>query len=292
MSAGSTNEGTPDASGSAQRTTVKTLGTLNSAELAAAYLSAQSIECWIESDDCGGMLPTPNATGGIRLVVRTVDLATAREALAAALVSEPLVAESSSSEPPRRRSLKSLVLLLIGVVMGILLGVAYQSVPKYQTKTFKYDRNSDGKPDEFHIYKNGVIVEWESDRNFDGKLDHWVHYKAGRRYASESDNNFDGNPDSFWNFEPATMECRADTDYNGTNDVVWKYKYDVLQEAEWRPNGQSWVSKRQLFRNGVLWQEFRDWSGDGKFDEIAIFDAFATPVATNAPALPAVPGSN
>jgi Putative prokaryotic signal transducing protein len=53
--------------------TIQTFGSREAAELAASNLRAHGIECWIQADDCGGMLPNLSAAGGVQLLVRDSD---------------------------------------------------------------------------------------------------------------------------------------------------------------------------------------------------------------------------
>ena len=59
-----------------------TYSLLSTAEAAAACLNANGIECLVQADDCGGMLPPLDLMEGIKLVVEADQEAQAREILA------------------------------------------------------------------------------------------------------------------------------------------------------------------------------------------------------------------
>lgn len=78
-----------------QTTVVKTFPDLDTAELAAANLSAHGIECFVQADDCGGMLPGIQSGTYIKLMVDEKHAAEARELLETP--AEPGVASASES---------------------------------------------------------------------------------------------------------------------------------------------------------------------------------------------------
>lgn len=66
------------------------------AQVAAASLGAEGIECWITSDDCGGMMPTMGS-GGVKLFVHAKNVETAKEILR----SQKTPQEKQDGEIPR-----------------------------------------------------------------------------------------------------------------------------------------------------------------------------------------------
>jgi hypothetical protein len=67
-----------------KRIVIRVFGNHEAAQVAATNLEAHDLECWITSDDAGGMLPNLSAPRGVRLLV----LASDAEAAAALLDSQ------------------------------------------------------------------------------------------------------------------------------------------------------------------------------------------------------------
>ena len=267
---------------------MKVFSNPNSADLAKASLLARGIECWLTTDDCGGMYPFMDAVHGVKLFVRRSDSDAAIALLAAdlAAANDPPPDETTASlattqiAPPRIKL--SLPQLSAGIVTGILLCLLYQWTEKAGTKTFRYDTNHDGKTDEIQVRQNGHLIEWSIDRNFDGRMDEWYYYQGDELVRFEADDNFDGKPDRWCDYTNGEVsEGREDTDFNGLPDVTMSYKAGLIQRMDWKPNHAKFISKRQLFRNGVLFEEQRDLNNDGEFDETVQFDAFSNPVKSN-----------
>jgi hypothetical protein len=57
---------------------------------------------------------------------------------------------------------------------------------------------------------------------------------------------------------------------------------DLPTQADWQPNGTNTVTRRQFFRHGRLFEEWRDTNADGAFDVTIHFDAFENPIETKA----------
>lgn len=261
-----------------------------SAEMARASLEARGIECWLTSDDCGGMLSGMDAVRGIKLLVRRADIEAAKALLAAdsAVPSQPPATEpestlaSAKASSPRIKL--SLPQLITGVVAGVLLCLLYQWTSRFGTRTYRYDSDGDGKSDEISVFRNGHLIEQSFDRNFDGMLDSWNHYdSAVKRNLSSADDNFDGVADVRWNYTDGVLtSSSADTDFNGTPDVTHTFKHDLVVQSDWRPNGTNIITLRQFFRHGVLTEESRDINMDGSFDVTIRYDAFQNVIQSNA----------
>lgn len=61
--------------------TIRVFLTHEAADIAAATLRANGIECWIMSDDAGGILPNLTAPGGVRLLVNKASASEAKALL-------------------------------------------------------------------------------------------------------------------------------------------------------------------------------------------------------------------
>jgi hypothetical protein len=84
---------------------------------------------------------------GVRLLVRSSDYDTAKALLASEPAkTEPPPETPGDDAPPQSRS--SLLQLAAGIIIGVLLCLLYQWTSKFETKTYRYDTNGDGKTDE------------------------------------------------------------------------------------------------------------------------------------------------
>jgi hypothetical protein len=148
---------------------------------------------------------------------------------------------------------------IIGLGIGLILasGISFYNVRKSIPKdgVHEYDLNRDGKADHWYTYKNGSVVQIASDRNFDGAPDIWWEYKNG-----------------------LVSLAKADNDFNGKPDVTYYFEKGVASIAEFRLNEATIITKKQIFRDGVLREEWVDKDVDGKFDERIIFDLEQNPV--------------
>lgn len=147
----------------------------------------------------------------------------------------------------------------IGLAIGLILasGISFYNVRGSIPKDgfYEYDRNRDGKVDTWYTYKNGSVVKIAYDRNFDGAPDIWGEYKDGLTLLEKEDNDFNGKP-----------------------DVTYYFEKGVVSIAEFRLNEATIITKKQIFRDGVLREEWVDKDVDGKFDERIIFDLEQNPV--------------
>jgi hypothetical protein len=288
MDSGSAKHGHDDPAQHADMVELKTFSDASSAELAKANLEAHGIECRLTADDCGGMYPNLTVAGGVRLLVRA-STAEASLALLNTQVSpaeikqietEAVTFATPKSAPSRKLSVGQII---SGMIVGVILCLLYQWTNRFGTKTYRYDRNLDGKPDEVWVYRNGRPVEWSYDRNFDGKFDSWDHYdSAGMRVLSKADNNFDGIPDVTWRYTKGIITAmEMDTDFNGISDAFFTYKNELVQQVDIKPNGTNVVTVREFLKNGVIVEVWRDTNRDGQFDEIVQYDPFFEPVKTN-----------
>jgi hypothetical protein len=285
MASDATNGGFHD---DAKTVTIRVFGSHDAAELAAANLQAHGIQCWINSDDAGGMLPNLTTPGGVRLLVRAADAGAAialldTQASPAEINQIETEAVASSSETVPRKKL-ALVQIFIGIVVGIILCLLYQWNSERGTKTH-YHYTEDGKADKAWIYRDGYLVEFREDRNLDGDWDHRAYYEHGQIVRSEYDNNFDGKPDEWWTYsDGGTDILQKDTDFNGIPDVFCTYKYQIIQQLDIKPNGSKFVTEREIFKNGVLTEILRGGDSNGNFKEDVRYDPFFNPISTNIPA--------
>jgi hypothetical protein len=270
--------------------TIRTFGSHEAAELAVANLEAHGIECLVNADDCGGMYPNLTAPGGVRLLVRAAD-AEAAVALLNAQASpaeiNQIETEAAASSPPETVPLKKLAWgqILFGIVIGVILCLFCQWANKPGTTTH-YHYAKDGKCDEAWVYRYGHLAEHLRDRNLDGVWDYWAYHEHGDVVRLEMDNNFDGKPDETWTYSNGDLvSLEEDTDFNGTPDLIYTYKYHVIQQVDVRPNGSTFTSTREIFKNGVLTEIWRGGDSNGHFKEVVQYDPFFNPISTNNPAV-------
>ena len=262
--------------------TIRTFSSHETAQIAASNLEAHGIKCWVNADDCGGMYPNLTAPGGVRLSVLVSD-AEAAVALLSAEASpaeiNQIETEAIASAPPENVSLKKLawVQILVGIVMGIILCLFYQSVSNFGDKTHYHYVH--GKVNKKWIYRNGYEAEFSEDRNLDGAMDYWAHYDAyGRLKSAEYDNNFDGKADEWWTFsDDGTDTLQKDTDFNGIPDEFCVYKNRIIQEMDMKPNGSKFATQRWLYQNGILTEILRGGDSNSNFKEDVHYDPFFNP---------------
>lgn len=270
--------------------TLKVFSDATAAESVASLLKANGIQCWLQADDCGGMLSALDSALGVKLLVNATDAEAAKALLAAtpdATAFQAMVNSGPASEAsPRPKAGAPIVTLLQiggGVVAGILLCLLYQWADDLGVKTYRYDADGDGLKDVLWVYRNGRGVELAEDRNADGTLDSWVYYKDGYRYESATaDDNFDGKLDAWSHYTNGLLvSARFDSDFNGIPDATSHYQHGQVIRCDWQPNGTNVVTLRQTFRHGVLIAEQRDTNWDGSFDLTTRYDVFLNPIATN-----------
>ena len=275
---------------------LRTFSNLQAAEVEAASLEARGIQCWIKTDDCGGMLPSLTSAGGVRLVVASLDAGAAEALLAslptaeeAAALDESAIVTSSPSSAPRVRL--SFWQLSAGIIAGVLICLLYQWTTRLGTKSYRSDSNGDGRTDVVTVFRYGHCVEQSFDRNFDGLLDSWSYFDGAlQKTSSKEDNNFDSVADLTWNYSNGVLvSSSADTDFNGTPDVTTFFLYDSPKQIDWQPNGTNIVMRREFFRNGICFEEWQDTNMDGTFDLTNQFDAFQNLLETNAVRLFSLP---
>lgn len=273
---------------------LKVFSDVTTAESVASLLKANGIQCWLQADDCGGMLSALDSAQGVKLLVNPADANAAKALLAAmpdAAAFEAMVnSDLSSGATPHPKSEVPIVSLLQiggGVVAGILLCLLYQWTTNLGLKTYRFDADGDGRKDVTWVYRDGRCIEMAEDRNSDGILDSRVYFKDGYRYESATaDDNFDGKLDSWSHYSNGVLvSVRFDSDFNGIPDATSFFHHGQITRCDWQPNGTNIVKLREIFRHGLVIEEQRDTNWDGSFDVIVRYDAFQNPVATNLPAV-------
>jgi hypothetical protein len=172
----------------------------------------------------------------------------------------------------RRRGLLLASIGLLGIGLGFYWGrVSVQS--SATPSVLRHDQNSDGLPDaEFH-HEKGVVVHARFDRNCDGQWDYFEWYEGGKVARAEADDNFDGQVDGWLSYHDGNLwQYLHDLDFNGVVDAVSRYRHGVPHALLCRPNGGTNHVRIELYRHGVLEQEYRDTDGDGLLETRLHYD--------------------
>ena len=268
--------------------TLRLFANHEAAAIAAANLEAHGIKCWMSSDDCGGMYPNMTAATGVRLRVGSKDEPAATALLdtpltAAEMASQDELATDSKSSPPNPPNGKlALGQIFIGIIIGSVFGWFYHGIKKDGEYTY-YHYAKNGKADEAWRYKDGYLFQSQQDRNHDGEWDAWSFYDShGEIIKTEEDDNFDGKPDLFWAYSNGELiSSQADMDYNGTPDAFCTYSNHITQQLEMKPNGATFATLREIFKNGVVTEIWRGGDSNGHFQEVVRYDPFFNPISTN-----------
>ena len=280
MAMESANEGL-DADG--KILTVRLFGSHEAAGIAAARLEANGLQCWISSDDCGGMYPNLTTASGVRLKVRAEDFAEATALLEAEpsptelkqLEVEAVVAAPIKSEPPKKLAWLQIGL---GVFLGIFLCQFFQGQSEVGKQTH-YAYTDDGKCYEAWLYHDGLLVEVLKDRALSGRWDAWFYYYRGLPVRAAYDENHDGKADlwvTYSNSSPASEE--QDVDYNGIPDIFTTYSNGQIQQLDVRPNGLKFAITREIFKHGLLTEIWRGGDSQGNFNTFEKYDLFLNEV--------------
>ena len=281
----SNNEGSHD---EVRTVTIRLFGNHETAAQAVANLEAHGIKCWVSADDCGGMYPNLTVTGGVRLLVR----ATEAEA-AIALLDTPMSAaeiasldEVAACEPTKTQAEPTKVAygqIIVGIIAGILICLLYQWSEKIGNQTI-YHYGKTHRADEAWIYQNGHLIEHRMDRNHDGEWDYWSYHDGhGNILKTDEDNNYDGKPDEVWTYTNGDLiSLEKDNDFNGIPDEFWIYKNHIIQQMDMKPNGAKYITLREIFKNGVLTEMWRDQDTNGNFKTVERYDPFFNLISTNA----------
>lgn len=257
------------------------------ADRAVCQLRAANIDCILEADDCGGMMPTIPIATGIRLLVPQDQAQAATELLGTEVNVQsipeppPPVPSSPGSEPPQKPR-RAGVVFLAGLVSGALLVLAYQRAEWHGDRRFELDENRDGKVDAITYYRNGVARQFDRDRNGDGNMDETTYFDDGIPTRGSQDDNFDGSDDCWATYtNGSVLRVAWDLDFDGKPDAFSSYRHDVISQTDYRPASTNDFLLRQVYQHGVLREELWDSDRDGFLDVQVLFDPFHQPVRTN-----------
>ncbi len=174
-----------------------------------------------------------------------------------------------------------IALMGVGFGFGILfsLGVA-MSLNEVEYENARFDRNKDGREDEFHSYNRfGDFIKLTSDNNFDGENDSWWEFENGLPTQWKFDSNFDGKVDSRGAFKFGNLEnLFYDLDGDGNFEKVEFFEHGILQKLEWKTQGGK-VVRRELVQHGVLTEIYKlDVNGQLRLFEKLSFKGLQLPL--------------
>ena len=139
-----------------------------------------------------------------------------------------------------------------------------------------------------------VPVLREEDRDRDGRPDRWIVYRGDERSEVLEDNRGDGSPDVRWLFGPGGSEIariEVDLDIEGRARRVLHYEGGRLVAEERDLNGDGRFDRRDTFdASGQVMSRAEDLTGDGSIDVVSRFrggrDTTRTPIpsASSCPA--------
>jgi hypothetical protein len=165
--------------------------------------------------------------------------------------------------------------------------------------TQKVDVNGDGKPDIFHVMKNGKEICRIIDLNMDGRPDAFIYYdEQGRERRRESDFDRDGRADEIAIYENGVLKLKLrETNFDDKIDTWDYYENGRLVRRERDSDGDGIVDQWWTFNNP---QNPRcavvatDRNADGKPDPDSVVDlcgeSYGAPKAPpSAPAPSAAP---
>jgi len=125
-----------------------------------------------------------------------------------------------SSRAAKRREISILIFCLLFFPVAAFAAETTEAV----------DTDKDGKPDEWRVSENGVLVRIERDRDHDGKREIRILMKEGKPERSEVDRNGDGVPDLVrFLKEGKPAREQADLNFDGKLDA-WSYYKEGVKE--------------------------------------------------------------
>jgi hypothetical protein len=106
----------------------------------------------------------------------------------------------------------------------LLTGFFLLSISIFSATEYIFDKNKDGKPDQWYEYEEGKILMERLDTNFDGVIDYKAEFdKHNHKVLEEFDINFDGKMDDIYFYENGKLvRQEIDTNYDGSTDL-WIY---------------------------------------------------------------------
>jgi len=115
----------------------------------------------------------------------------------------------------------------------VLLGTVLFAI---NAEEYTFDRNKDGKPDQWFEYEDGIAILEKRDRNFDGVIDYTAKFdNKNRKIYEEIDFNYDGQMDDFYYYEEGLLVLRKIvSNYDGQIDIfIYITDGIIYQSMRW-----------------------------------------------------------
>lgn len=253
------------------------------AEFVKSVLLENGIESVLKGEDLYGI--SESNIGNYYLYVLEDDLKAAQMVIKA--ITDPSaeidLPEKEIVEKERKIggiSTTSIYSAVVFLLIGFLIGFGFSdkiknSLPKQDSRK-DYDLNGDGIADRWDYYVEEILVQQTFDRNFDGRIDEWLTYKNGFDYdLLQKDTDFNGTPDTFYHFKNnAFSKCEMDLDENKSPDLVGYYKNGIFEKAEVFDKASGKLRAVVECTKGLRSREFLDTDGDGVFDKSITYDEY------------------
>jgi len=137
------------------------------------------------------------------------------------------------------------------------------------------DADRDGKPEQVRYFdpKTGLIIRKVQDRDYDGKPDTWHVYRDGKVVSRTLDTNADGKPDIWETYSGSRMTSRQiDRDNDGVKDAFYTYRGTNLTEEKHDVNNDGKIDLIVIYKNRKRVSTAEDTDKDGAMDSWTEYD--------------------
>lgn len=139
------------------------------------------------------------------------------------------------------------------LLQGALLTLIVASCARPPAPSATYDRNHDGRIDEWVYRISDSEVKRAFDTNGDGKPDVVKTYEHGQLVQVEQDRNFDGRTDLVKKFDQGKLaQVTRDDNFDGKPESVEIYRHGILAMVEHDPDGCGIADSVDYYENGRL----------------------------------------
>lgn len=240
-------------------------------------LKQEGIAVTVQGSYLQGAIGGLPAAGLVRLLVEDESQHAAARTIIERWEKESIL-DLTHSPPRRQRSY--FLASFVGFAVGVAASYAFFRSP---VTVDGIDYNHDGVLDERSTYSpSGAMLHTEVDRNLNGKIDYIArHDQRGHIATVEVDDNFDGKYETLYRFRLGNVEySEADTDGDGYPDLKSRFKYGVVQTAEY----VSYISGRpvrvETIVLGRVVSADVDSNSDGTLDTRYEYDAMGAVLRT------------
>src|SRR5262245_13952013 len=154
--------------------------------------------------------------------------------------------------------------ILVMFTCLLLWRAAFAAMPE---EVRRFDHHNDGRPDQWEVYRDGVLIGGAVDRNRDGRVDEWTFCAGGQVVRAEFDTDADGkvNQREFCNAERQVERVEVDRDGDGRMEQRLFYgPGKTLLRAEVDADGDGQPEQWHTFQDGHLQDIALDTNHDGR----------------------------